>query len=368
MEVGRSASKGFRWSILVPTLMLAGIGLLNLYSALHSWGDTSYLHLFWMQCVWVGIGILLMMALMFFDYRFLDQIGWYLYILSNILLLLVLFFGKEVAGHRSWLGIGSLGIQPTEIAKLALVFALAKFFTNNPNPGGFTFGDLLKPALITFVPMTLIVLQGDFGSAMFFVLILFSFAWFAKIRGRTLFSLFTIGLVVSLFLYFFALSGYQRARVMTFLHPEQDTRGQGYQLTQSKIAIGSGAIFGKGYLKGSVNKLKYLPEKHTDFAFPVLAEEWGFFGSIITLGLYFFLLINGIDVARNSRDRLGIFLAVGVVAFLFWQIAINLGGVLGLIPLTGVTLPFISYGGSSILVMMSAIGLLLNISLKRYRF
>lgn len=361
-------SRDFRWSILAITILLTGIGLLNLYSALHSWGEAEYLHLFWSQCLWAAFGFVLMFVVVLFDYRLFDRLGIYLYVISIILLLAVLIFGRDVAGHKSWLGIGAYGVQPSEFAKVAVLLILAKFFSDNPNPKGYGFSDLFKPALFAFLPMAFVILQGDLGSAVFFVLIFFSLAWFAKIRGRTLFVMFIIGAVVLVSMYFFILSDYQRGRVKTFLNPDSDIRGQGYQIMQSKIAVGSGHLFGKGYLKGNVNKLNYLPEKHTDFVFPVLAEEWGFLGSLVTLVLYFLLFIIGIDVARKARDRFGIFLATGVVAYLFWQTAINIGGVLGIIPLTGVTLPLMSYGGSSVIAVMCSIGILLNIGLKKSYF
>jgi rod shape determining protein RodA len=354
--------------LLILIFLLTAIGLINLYSALGYWGDSGNFSPFWSQFIWVGIGVLLMFFLAFFDYRLIEKIAVPIYVLSILLLVGVLFFGKEVAGHKSWLGVGSIGIQPSEFAKLALVIILSKHFSGSPHPQAVALLEMWKPILYSVIPTILVVLQGDLGSAMFFVLIFGTYAWFGRLKGKWVAILILGALLGSIFLYFFGLSDYQRARFTVFMDPTADSRGTGYHLIQSRIAVGSGRWIGRGYLKGNINKLKYLPEKHTDFIFPVLAEEWGFVGCCVTLTLYLLLFISGIDVAKRSRDRTGLFLALGIVAFIFWHVVINLGGVLGLMPLTGVTLPFLSYGGSSTIITLSSMGILLSISMKRFLF
>jgi len=218
------------------------------------------------------------------------------------------------------------------------------------------------PALITVIPAGLIAAEGDLGGTLYLLLMGFTITLFAGIRKM---SLMLIALVVIAAVpvgYFTVLSPYQKARIMEFVHPSRDTRGQGYQVTQSKIAVGSGRWLGKGYRNGSVNKLKYLPEKHTDFIFPVLAEEWGFLGSSFVLMLYGALMWVIVQIGERSCDRLGSFLCVGVAIYLFWQVAVNVGGVLGLLPMTGVTLPLLSYGGSSTLSLFAALGLVISVS------
>jgi rod shape determining protein RodA len=212
------------------------------------------------------------------------------------------------------------------------------------------------------------VLQGDLGSSMFLVLIFAAVSFFAKIRIKTLVALIVVGVVAVFAVYSFGLKDYQRERITTFMHPEADVRGSGYHLMQSKIAVGSGRVLGKGYLKGNINKLHYLPERHTDFIFPVWAEEWGFAGSTVLIALYAALLLMALDIARKSKERFANFLAVGVAMMIFCQLVINLGGVLGLMPLTGVTLPLMSYGGSSMVVVLVSLGVLLNISKRRFMF
>lgn len=356
------------WTLVVVAGALIAIGLLNLYSALYLWGEPGYLKLFWSQLFSVLIGLVFLLLIARFDYRLFDKFAYPLYVISLVLLAAVLIFGKEVAGHRSWLSIGGVSLQPSEFAKLSVLIVLAKFFSDNPHPEGYDLFELIKPGILAAVPIGFILLEHDFGSAIFFVLLFMSIAWFAKIKTRAVFLILAIGVLASVFMFYFTLSDYQRARFTTFVNPSWDVKGSGYHLLQSRIAVGSGRMFGKGYLKGSINKLRFLPEKHTDFVFPVLAEEWGFAGCLVTLGLYMALLLIGVDIARHARDRFGVFLSVGVISYLFWQIVINIGGVLGMMPLTGVTLPFLSYGGSSMVSVMCAIGMLFSVSRRRFVF
>ncbi len=358
----------FNWPLFAVTISIAAIGLFNLYSAVYYWGEKGQSSLFWSQLIWMFTGIILMFAASFTDYRIFHRLAFHIYIVINILLVISIFFGKVVRGTSGWIQIGGLSFQPTEFAKLSMIIVLAKFFSDHPIPDGFGLKDMIRPALLMFIPFVLVVLQGDMGSSLFFVLIFISLILFAKVRTGTIIVLLIVGLSMGGIIYKFGLKEYQRSRILTFVHPEQDIRGSGYHLMQSKIAVGSGKLFGKGYLKGNINKLRYLPERHTDFIFPVFAEEWGFAGSLFLLGLYAAFLLMIVEIASKCRDRFGIFLSVGMVSMIFWQIVINLGGVLGLIPLTGVTLPLMSYGGSSIITVLIGVGLLESISRRRFMF
>lgn len=358
----------FNWPLFSVTMAVVIIGLVNLYSAVYYWGEKGQSPLFWSQMIWMLIGLVLMFVTAFTDYRIFHRIAFHLYIAINILLIISVFFGKVVRGTSGWIQIGGFSFQPTEFAKLAMIIVLAKYFSDHPNPDGFGLKDMFKPALLMGVPFVLVILQGDMGSSLFFILIFVSLILFAKIRAGTIILLLIVGLAAGGVIYQFGLKEYQRSRILTFVHPEQDIRGSGYHLMQSKIAVGSGKIFGKGYLKGNINKLRYLPERHTDFIFPVFAEEWGFAGSLVLLGLYAAFLLMSVEIASKCRDRFGIFLSIGVFAMFFWQIVINLGGVLGLMPLTGVTLPLMSYGGSAVVAVLLGIGLLQSISRRRFMF
>ena len=352
----------------VPFSLLIGIGVINLYSALHLWGGGAHLHLLWMQLLWIAIGGILAFWLARADYRLLQRTCVQWHVVAIGLLCLVLLFGRSVSGHRSWFAIGGFGIQPSEFVKLTTVFVLARFFTNTLRPDGFRLRDLWNPALASGVPALLILLQGDLGTTLFVLFVVLSMMVIARLRWSAVIILLLAGITIGGIAYHSVLTPQQKARITSFLDPEHDPRGRGYHVIQSKIAVGSGGVWGRGYLKGRVNKLRFLPEKHTDFVFPVLAEEWGFVGSVITLGLYCYLVTMGCAIARTARDRFGVFLAAGITFWLFWQVAINIGGVLGLMPLTGVTLPFLSYGGSSMLVAFVAMGLLLSIHRRRFLF
>lgn len=358
----------FNWPFFFVTLALIVIGLINLYSAVYYWGEKGQSSIFWSQIIWITVGVIFLFVAAFTDYRVFHRIAFHLYVIVNILLLVSIFFGEVVRGTAGWIQIGGISFQPVELAKLVIVMVLARYYSDHPNPEGFSLKDMFKPAVLTLITFALVVLQGDMGSSLFIILIFFSLSVFAKIRTTTIVFLLIMGLVAGGVIYQFGLKEYQRSRILTFVHPEQDIRGTGYHLMQSKIAVGSGKVIGKGYLKGNINKLQYLPERHTDFIFPVFAEEWGFLGSLVMIILYAAFLLMGVEIASRARERFGIFLSIGIVAMLFWQVVINLGGVLGLMPLTGVTLPLMSYGGSSVIAVLIGVGILENVSRRRFMF
>jgi rod shape determining protein RodA len=230
---------------------------------------------------------------------------------------------------------------------------------------GFSLRELFSPLLLTAIPFILIVKQPDLGTAMLIILIAGSMTVFVKIERRSLIYLIA-SCTVSVPLIWFFLKGYQKQRILSFLNPDLDPLGAGYHIIQSKIAIGSGMISGKGFLKGTQNALSFLPEHHTDFIFSVLAEEWGFVGSSVVLLVFLLLIISGLNVALKCREPFGTILSVGITAMISWQVFINIGMAMGIIPVVGIPLPFISYGGSSIVSMMICIGLLMNVSMRRF--
>ena len=355
-------------SITWITLALAAIGLVNLYSATSVWGVSGASDAFYSQIVWMLVGCVVCLLVWALDYHWLERLAYPLYILTVLGLLAVLLWGEEISGHQSWIRVGPFQTQPSEFAKIGFVLALAKNFSGRDPTNGFRIRDLKFPFLLLALPLSLIVVEGDLGSALFFVVTFTSMVLFVGVRRKTLALLSGLSVALVLITYFFLLSPYQQSRIQTFMQPDMDPRGQGYQIIQSKIAVGSGMVFGKGYLQGMQNKLLYLPEKHTDFVFPVLAEEWGFVGAGLTIALYFALIMAGANIAAKARDRFGLFVALGITALLFWQVAINIGGVLGLMPLTGVTLPLLSYGGSSVLSTFVGIGILLSVKSRRQFF
>ncbi len=364
----RRLAQHFDWILFGLSLVVAGIGLVALYSAVTAGTQTGDKALFNKQLMWYGIGLSVMVVSFFVDYKYLDKFAPAIYVGTVVLLVLVRFFGVVGGGARSWLFLGPFNIQPSEIAKLTVIIILARYYSRVPTANGYTLRELIKPILMTVAPFALISLQPDLGTAILLGLIAVAMTVFAGIERRTFLALgISCALIVPIVWSFF-LRDYQKQRVLTLLNPDRDPLGAGYNIIQSKIAIGSGMLLGKGFLKGTQNALSFLPEQHTDFIFSVLAEEWGLLGSAAVLAVFFFLIICGLRIAYGCRDIFGMMIAVGVTAMLFWQVIINVGMVMGLMPVVGVPLPFVSYGGSSIVMMMLGLGLLINIRMRRFMF
>jgi rod shape determining protein RodA len=355
----------FDWVLLGTICLVAAVGILNLYGSTFSWevGTPVYLK----QSYWLGIGLVIALAVCTIDYRHLEYLGFIFYGLNLALLLFVLLFGKTSMGATRWTDFGLFQLQPSEIMKLVIIITLARYFADRGQVQGYTLGELKIPFLLLAAPALLIMKQPDLGTAMLVLFIGATMALFAGIRRGTL-ALLTLAGGLAAFGGWFLLRDYQRERILTFLDPERDPLGSGYHIIQSKIAVGSGGFFGKGFMKGTQSQLAFLPERHTDFAFSVFAEEWGFVGCLLLLLAYLFIVIWGIYIARRAADRFGMFLALGVVAMLFWHIVVNLGMVIGLLPVVGVPLPLFSYGGTSMVTTMIGTGLLLNVSMRRFMF
>jgi rod shape determining protein RodA len=285
-----------------------------------------------------------------------------------VLLGTVLVMGRVTSGSQRWLFLGPIALQPSELTKWVMMLTIARFFQSHPSAqGDYTLRDVVLPSGAVALAAALIVLEPDLGSTILMLLISVSMVLFAGLRLRSFLKVLTLGLV-ALPVCWQILAGYQRNRIMTYLDPQRDPLGAGYHVTQSKIAVGSGGLFGKGFLQGTQSQLRFLPEHHTDFAFSVWAEEWGFVGCVILLLAFFLLLTYGLHVAYRAADGSGRLLAFGVVAFFFWPITINISMTLGLMPVVGIALPFISYGGSALVTSMMAIGLLVNIHMRRFMF
>lgn len=356
----------FEWILLLVVIALAGVGIVNLYSATGSW-HASVMPLYMKQMLWLGGGLGLALLICCFDYRHLEHFSIHGYILSVGLLLFVLLLGKTSMGATRWIHLGFFNLQPSEVIKIIMILVLSRLFGRTAHPLGYSFGELWKPALLLLIPVGLILKQPDLGTALMLVFISLSMLLFAGVRRRTLLGLGFLGLLTAA-AGWFGLHDYQKSRILTFLDPEADPLGSGYHIIQSKIAVGSGGFFGKGFLQGTQSQLSFLPERHTDFAFSVFAEEWGFAGSVVLLLGYLFLVVWGIYIARRAADRFGMFLAIGVTAMIFWHIVVNLGMVIGLLPVVGVPLPLFSYGGTSMVTTMIGVGLLMSVSMRRFMF
>jgi len=357
----RRLFQNFYFPLFLFALILAVIGLVNLYSATASFDMAQASPYFKAQLLYTILGITVMFVVSLIPLKTLYAAVPYIFGVTLFLLVLVLIFGTKSHGALSWLDLGFVRIQPSEFGKIGLVLILSKYLANTQKDYSLGLRGLIVPTLIFLVPTLLVVMQNDLGSSLFYGFIFGSLILIQGVRFRYILIALLLVVALSVVSYNFFLQTYQKNRIVSFMHPEKDSRGSGYHLVQSKIAVGSGGLWGRGYRKGRSHQLKFLPERHTDFVFPVLAEEWGFIGGGITLLFYLLFLLSGIHLASKAENRFGYFVCVGIVAFYFWHLVINLGGVLGLIPLTGVPLPFLSYGGSSLIANWLAIGFLLSV-------
>jgi rod shape determining protein RodA len=352
--------------LIIVTVALMVIGIFNLYSAtINMHGEEGFFYQ--RQLFWFGIGVLLALAVFLIDYRYYEEFAYPFYLVVLVVLVGVLIYGLVIGGGQRWIRIGLFYFQPSELMKIALILALARYFAQHDRREGYRLRDLFIPTVITMVPTLLILRQPDLGTAMVVVFIFFSIVMFVKIRFRS-FLLICTAIFLATPFFWFVLKEYQRTRILTLLNPDMDPLGAGYHIIQSKIAIGSGGIWGKGYLHGTQCKLHFLPEHHTDFIFAVVGEEWGFMGCGVVLALYLALILWGLTRGVRTQDRYGSIVAFGVTAMIFWHVVINVGMVLGIMPVVGLPLPFLSYGGSSAVVTLMGIGLLLNVRARRYIF
>ncbi len=362
----------FDLPLLGVTLALMVAGLLTLYGATRTPDGGGIPPLVVRQAAFMALGLGLVLVLTLVDYRVWINAAYPVYGGFLALLLVVLVFGQIGGGSQRWIELGFVRLQPSEFGKVALVLMLARFLHERGRPGGLTLPDLVQAGLLVLPAFAMIFLQPDLGTSLLFLILAGTVVLFAGLQRWLLITAIVlavlVGPVAGFVAYRFVLDDYQRDRVVTFLHPEDDPHGKGYQTIQSRYAIGSGRFWGKGFGQGTQAQLRFLPEQHTDFIFSVYAEERGFVGSVVLLLLYLGWLALGLNVARRAKERFGTILAFGLVAVLAWQVGINLGGVLGFMPVTGVTLPLMSYGGSSVLTVSIAVGLLLNISMRRFMF
>jgi rod shape determining protein RodA len=363
----RRLIQNFDWTLFLLLLLLAGMSVLNLYSATYPIRGAGGSQIFMKQIYWFVIGFVVLLVMTTFDYHHLERLAYPLYLFTLLLLVVVFFLGDVRSGSQRWIGFGGISFQPSELMKICMVIALAKFFNDHAQLSEFRLRDLWVPFLLMAVAALLVLKQPDLGTALLLLIVSFSIILFARMRLRSLLILVFCTATSVPFLWM-SLKAYQQRRILTFLNPGLDPLGAGYHINQSKIAIGSGLLWGKGFLQGTQTRLHFLPERHTDFAFSVLAEEWGFVGALILLLLYLAVILWGINIARSSKDRFGAMIAVGVVAVVFWQTVINVSMTTGLLPVVGIPLVMISYGGSSIITTMIGMGLLMNISMRRFMF
>jgi rod shape determining protein RodA len=365
MKVDRRLFVNFDWILLILVLLIICIGLLNLYSAGHNLTYISGKPPYVKQVYWILTGLVLMVVFASIDYHFIVRHGYVIYAMSLVLLFWIFVQGNIAHGSQRWLVFNGFSFQPSELMKLTIIIALTKYITENKIDNGYHIRNLIIPFAIVCIPCLLILKQPDLGTALFLFILFFSVILFTGVDRKTL-IVFATSSVLIIPLCWFLIKNYQRQRILTFLNPERDPLGSGYHIIQSIIAVGSGGILGKGFLQGTQTQLKFLPEQQTDFVFSVLAEEWGFSGAVILMLLFFALILWGFKIARNSKDISGTLISFGVTMFVFLGVFINIGMVLGILPVVGIPLPFLSYGGSSMVILMTGIGLLMNVSMRRF--
>lgn len=365
LRVDRSRGQHFDWTLTAIVSTLAIMGLTNLVSAAAS-GVEGGSDIVSRQMAVLGLGAIVIGIVLVIDYRHYDRFAYVIYAGSIALLLLTLVIAEETRGARAWLFSGRF--QPSEFAKLGMIIALAHYLGRHPPSEIRRLRDLFLPGLIVAVPVGLIVAQKDLGVAVLTMLIGLTLLTLVNVPFRTWVGIGFVGVAGLVALWQYGLKGYQQERILGFLDPSRDPLASGYQQMQSRIAVGSGGLFGTGWQEGTQTQLRFLPTQHTDFAFSVLAEEWGFLGSALVLVLYAMMLLWALLIARNSKDVFGAALAIGLAGVLLWPAAINVAMVLGLAPVIGVPLPLFSYGGSALISAALTIGLLLNVSMRRYVF
>lgn len=355
--------KHIDYSLIFLVLVLCFLGLLVIYSTTQpKISNEEDMQFTKRQLLYILVGLFLCFIVATIDYHQLEKIAIPIYILAIIMLVYVLLFGKTMGGSRRWIKVAGFDFQPSEFAKIALIIFLADFLSRQKDKLS-NFLYFLLPFLFTGVLMLLITKQPDLGTAIVFLAIVLFMIYVAGIEWKYILMI-SLLLVASFPVLWSFLKDYQRKRIIFFLNPELDPLGAGYNIIQSKVAIGSGGLLGQGLFSGIQSQLKFLPAQHTDFVFAVIGEELGFFGALLLLSLFILLLWKGIKIAQEAPDLLGTFLATGVVAFMFFHIFINIGMVMGLVPATGLPLPFISYGGTFMITNFIGIGLLLNVHLR----
>ena len=361
MMIDRRLIQEIDWILLGLILLQSLVGVVFIYSSSHVLPGAYHVR----QLIWIGISLLVLILVLVIDYKFFVSLSVYFYGLMVVLLAATLGFARLVAGTKSWITLGLMQLQPSELAKIVMILIFARFFAEYKRPY-LTMRVTLWALLVAGVPLLLIIAQPDLGTAMTFVAVIGGAFILAGLRRKAIVLFVLAALLVGVGGWTIALKDYQKKRVTTLINPAGDPRGSGYQVIQSKIAIGSGGFAGKGFLKGSQSQLRFLPARHTDFIFSVIGEETGFIGVFIVIVLYFALLARMFLSVNKARDRAGIYIIFTASLLIAFQFLVNILMIIGLFPVVGITLPFLSYGGSSLLASYVACGLVLNVKMRRF--
>jgi rod shape determining protein RodA len=351
------------WALVIAVMALCAFGVATIYSATFD-PTRGASHRYIVQIYAIGLGLLAMLVMLTIDYRAFTDKSHLIYIGILAVLIYVLVFGHEGKGARRWIPLGSFNLQPSEFAKISVALVLAKFFGENRGAPQWT--DLAIGGVLTALPLAMIAKEPDLGTAVTLLPIFLAVAYLAGMQMRILGVMLLAFVLAAPVAWKFALKDYQKSRISTFLDPSQDAKGAGYQQIQARITVGSGGLSGKGFKQGTQGQLRFLPEVDNDFIFSVLAEEHGFVGVLVALGLYLFVILRALEAARLAKDRLGSYLVLGVLASFTFQVVYNITMSAGLAPVKGLTLPLMSYGGSSMIATLAGFGLVLNVRMRRF--
>lgn len=357
MKLNLKSIKVIDWTLYVLPIIFVILGISIIYSLTYY----SNVDLFYGQLEFAIAGIVVMIALSFLDYRYLRSISWILYFIGLVTLILVLILGKTSFGSTRWIDLGFFDFQPSELFKVILAITLANYYSDKV--GKIDFKSIINGFIITLIPMVLVMLQPDLGTSIMFMLIFFACIAACKLSFKQIMT-FVLIMVVTIPLGWFVMKDYQRQRIMTFLDPASDPYGSGYNVTQSLITVGSGGMWGRGFGHGPQSQFNFLPVAHTDFVFAGIAEATGFVGSVVLLVLFAIFFLRIVTLSKLSRDNFGSIFALAIAAIILAQFIINVGMNIGLMPVTGITLPFISYGGSSLVIMLACVGILQSIYIR----
>ncbi|MCG6553064.1 MAG: rod shape-determining protein RodA [Candidatus Magnetominusculus sp. LBB02] len=367
LQINRRYIKQFDWYMLSLLLAITIIGVMTIYSATRPVITTVQPNYYLKQAVWMLIGLAALIATVIYDYSWLRKSAYFLYATGIVMLLLVLLIGRRGLGAQRWLELGPVSFQPSELFRILLIIGISKYLS--AIKGHLTkWPFIISLSLFGLLPFVLILKQPHLGTGLVLLTTFFFLIIAKKVEKKIMAALIIFTLVVPPVagnLIWRHLKDYQKNRIIAFIKPKADPKGIGYQIEQSKITIGSGQALGRGFLKGTQGPLRFLPEKHTDFIYCIFAEEWGFVGSSIIVALYLFLFLRGISTALKSKDEFGRYLALGLTFMLFLYFVINMGMVLGMLPVVGVPIPFMSYGGTTLITNYIAIGILINIRMRR---
>ena len=357
------------WLLLGAVVLLCALGVTMIYSTTYDPAADAGGSQVSTQLWALGIGLVAFIIMLSVDYRWFSDSSLVIFVGLLALLGYALLFGATMGGAQRWIGLGAFNLQPSEFARIVVALALATLLSDRFSDwrrGPQTPGVWLISALIVGLPFLLIARQPDLGTAVTLLPVCFGIFVFAGLRLRYIAVLVALAILIAPVAWTYGLEDYQRQRISSFLDPEQDARGAGYQQIQARITVGSGGPMGKGFLKGTQSQYHFLPVAHNDFIFSVLAEEQGFLGVVVALGLYLFVILRGLDAARLAKDRLGTYLVVGVMSGFAFQVIYNIAMSAGLAPVKGLTLPLMSSGGSSVIATLAAFGLVLNVRMRRF--